>query len=250
MSDVDPRNITLAREKIAAARQLVVSTGAGVSAESGIPTFRGKDGLWNKYDPTELATPQAFAHDPDLVWEWYDWRRGLVLDAKPNPGHHALVEMERHARGFTLITQNVDGLHQRAGSQNVLEVHGSLFVLRCSATGCHYAKHRRQHPLPQPLPCPECGARLRPGVVWFGESLDPEALRCVSEALVDCDVFMVVGSSSRVYPAAGFANAARRAGAFTIEVNLDPTDASSAVDLALHGQSGEILPLLVSRDDG
>jgi len=246
---VDPKNIGLARERIAAARHVVVSTGAGVSAESGIPTFRGKDGLWNKYDPTELATPQAFARDADLVWEWYDWRRGLVLSAEPNAGHHALVEMERRARGFTLITQNVDGLHRRAGSENVLEVHGSLFAIRCSAPACGHTEYRLDHPLPQPLSCPRCGSRLRPGVVWFGESLDPGIMRDVSQALADCDLFMVVGSSSTVYPAAGFAAAARQAGAFTIEVNLDPTGASSTVELALHGRSGEILPLLVRDDD-
>jgi NAD-dependent deacetylase len=231
---------------LAAARSLCVLTGAGVSAESGIPTFRGPEGLWRQFRPEDLATPEAFARDPGLVWEWYAWRRDLIHKAQPNPAHHALarIEQELVSRGgcFTLATQNVDGLHERAGSKNVIRLHGSLWELRC--TRCDSTRWDESVPLhPFPPRCGQitCAAMLRPGVVWFGESLPREEWTLAAQAAASADVFLVVGTSALVRPAASLPLLAKQRGARLIEINAEPTPLSESADLALIGRAGEIL---------
>ncbi len=231
-----------ARKLLQEARAVTVLTGAGVSAESGVPTFRGPGGLWKQFRPEDLATPQAFARAPELVWEWYDWRRSVIAKIKPNPAHVALAEIEVRMPQFTLITQNVDGLHQQAGSKSVLEVHGSIWRLRCTA--CRREWGDRSIPLELPPQC-ECGNLARPGVVWFGENLPVKVWAAAEEATRSCDVFLVVGTSAVVYPAAGLIPLARSAGAKTIEINLEATPMSGSVDCALIGAAGEILPQIV-----
>ena len=219
-------------------------TGSGVSAESGVPTFRdAQTGLWARYEPQDLATPEAFERDPGLVWEWYEWRRGLVREAEPNPGHLALVELERRVPSFTLVTQNVDGLHQRAGSENVLELHGNIMRSKCSVEGLE-AEPRAGDESAPPL-CPGCGAFLRPDVVWFGEALPGDAFAAASTAARTCDVFISAGTSSLVHPAAALPSAAARSGAVLVEVNPDDTPLTPQVDYALRGKAGAILPALV-----
>lgn len=222
-------------ERLATARRLTILTGAGVSAASGVPTFRGPDGLWKNFRPEELATPQAFGRDPRVVWEWYDWRRRKVAAARPNRAHEVLADWSRRFPRFTLVTQNVDGLHERAGTGNIVRFHGSLWEVRC-ARSCHGAPASwtdERVPLPElPPPCPHCGGWLRPAVVWFGEAIDPAVLASADRAL-ECDVCLVVGTSSVVYPAAALAGEARRRGAFTVEINPEATAASRLVDLVL-----------------
>ncbi len=229
---------------VADAQHVTVLTGAGVSAESGVPTFReAQSGLWSQYDPTELATPEAFAANPQLVWEWYEFRRDLVRQVEPNPGHHALAELESLVPDLTLITQNVDGLHARAGSTDVIEFHGNLFENRC------YAEDKVVTvPSSDKLPfCPDCGSPLRPGVVWFGESIPEAASARAFAAARECDVFFSIGTSSLVYPAAGLVEIAREAGAVLVEINPDPTGIAATLDFALARPSGEMLPALVNR---
>src|SRR5210317_36583 len=224
------------------ARHVCVLTGAGVSAESGVPTFReAQDGLWSRYDPQDLATPEAFLADPALVWRWYRWRRELVADAQPNPGHHAIARSGELVPRLSLVTQNVDNLHQRAGSKDVVEFHGNLFDDRCYADG---SRHVGDDSLDVPT-CPDCGGHLRPGVVWFGEAIPEEALNESCAAAVDCDVFLSVGTSSVVYPAAGLANLAKDNGALVVEINPSPTMSASYFDIAIAEKSGVILPELV-----
>jgi NAD-dependent deacetylase len=231
-----------AREWLHGASAVAVLTGAGISAESGIPTFRGATGLWKEFRPEDLATPQAFARNPELVWEWYDWRRQLIAAAAPNPGHIALAELERRLPRFTLITQNVDGLHQRAGSSNVLEVHGSIWNLRC--TRCLREWRDSSVPLAMPPRC-ECGGLARPGVVWFGEHLPAGVWAAAEQATTTCEVFLVIGTSAVVYPAAGLIQLARHSGAEVIEINTEP--AAGDVDAGFVGRAGEILPVLLVR---
>ncbi len=238
MSDVDE-----IRGILQGAGAIVVMTGAGISAESGVPTFRGPGGLWEGHRPEELATPGAFAADPHKVWRWYDWRRTLVSECEPNPAHHALVELERRTERFTLITQNVDGLHRLAGNADPVELHGNLWITRCTA--CSRTQEDRRVPIPVPPHCEHCGAMLRPHIVWFGESLDGPVLDRAAEEAARCDVFLVVGTSGVVYPAAGFTDLALRSGATVIQVNLDPTPQTGAVHHALQGKAGEILPQLI-----
>lgn len=234
-----------AAERLATAQHVVVLTGAGVSAESGIPTFRGTGGLWKGRDPMSLATPEAFAADPALVWEFYNWRRGIVADAEPNPAHRALVALAGLVPRLTLITQNVDRLHQRAGSRDVIELHGNLCEVRCSR--CDRTEDRGLEPLP-PLPtCSACAGLLRPAVVWFGECLPINALHAAEEAVADGDVTLVVGTSAVVYPAAGLISRNRGPGRSVIEVNLERTPASDSATIGLYGPAGEILPDLVDR---
>ena len=229
---------------LAKAKRAAALTGAGVSAESGIPTFRGPGGLWRNFRPEDLATPEAFARDPRLVWEWYDWRRGLVADAEPNPAHAALARLEARIEDFWLVTQNVDGLHQRAGSRRVLEIHGNLWRLRC--TGCAKYFEDRRVPLPAlPPECGECGGLLRPGVVWFGESLPMGTFQKALESARAAEVFLVVGTSGAVEPAASLARAAKEAGALVAEVNTDATSLSAVADIRLEAPAGRALPLLV-----
>jgi NAD-dependent deacetylase len=246
MEKVPDEVIGQAREWISNAQRIAVLTGAGISAESGIPTFRGLASHWRGHNSASLATPQAFAADPKLVWEWYDWRRGLVAVASPNPGHMALAALELRALQFTLITQNVDGLHARAGSRNVVYLHGDIWTLRCTACG---QSRRDQTPHLDPLPprC-ECGGLLRPGVVWFGEPLPPDQWRLAETAASTADVFLVVGTSAVVMPAGGLVAIAKEHGARVIEINADQTLISSWVDLSLRGLSGEILPRLIPAE--
>ena len=223
---------------------MAVLTGAGVSAESGVPTFRGDHGLWKQYRAEELATPSAFARDPKLVWEWYDWRRSVIAEAQPNPGHYALVESEARARKFTLITQNVDGLHELAGSRNVLRLHGSIWMVRCMA--CAREREDRRTPLPEIPPRCECGGMLRPGVVWFGETLPPGIWREAEKAARSADLFLLIGTSAVVYPAAGLAAMAKSSGARVVEINVAETGLSGGIDEFLQGPSGELLPQLIA----
>jgi len=232
------------REWLKQARSVAVLTGAGVSAESGVPTFRGNNGLWKQYRAEDLATPGAFARDPKLVWEWYDWRRSLIAQAKPNAGHQALVELERRVSSFTLITQNVDGLHELAGSRNVLEVHGSIWRMRC--TSCAREQMDRRTPLPEIPPKCECGGLLRPGVVWFGEALPPRIWHDAEAVARSAEVFLLVGTSAIVYPAAGLAQIAKASGARVVEINIVETVISSEIDEFLQGPSGELLPQLIA----
>lgn len=244
--------------RLSTARRVVVLTGAGVSAESGLRTFRGATKedlppdmrtLWAEFDPATLATPEAFAADPEKVTRWYDWRRIGCLAAEPNPGHLALAEMERKivARGgeFSLFTQNVDRLHQRAGSTRVFELHGSIIDWRCTETGRKFTPPEERMPhYPAKSPF-HPGGLLRPDVVWFGEQLPEDVLLEAMTRSRSCDVFISVGTSAVVYPAAGFVSLASAEGAFTAEVNLEATANSRAVDAAIAGRSGDLLPRVV-----
>ncbi len=227
------------------ARRVAVLTGAGISAESGVPTFRqAQTGLWARYDPQQLATPQAFRRQPQLVWDWYAWRRGLVAGVEPNPGHFALAEIERRVPQFTLITQNVDSLHQRAGSRAVLELHGNIARTTCSREG------RVVEAWPEsderPPRCPHCGAFLRPDVVWFGEALPADTLEAAIAATQAAEVFLTIGTSGLVHPAASLPLLAARQGAVTVEVNPEETPLSEEMTYCLRGPSGVLLPALVA----
>jgi NAD-dependent deacetylase len=235
--------LTAAVGRLRSARHVVVMTGAGISAESGVPTFRdAQTGLWARFKPEELATPEAFADDPARIWEWYEWRRELVRRAEPNPGHRALVELARRVPRLTLITQNVDGLHQRAGSTGVIEYHGNILRDRCGA-GCATAG-RAAFSLTGLPECDRCGGLLRPDVVWFGEAIPPRALLAAEHAMADCDAFLSIGTSSLVYPAAGLAETALRRGAAVIEVNPNSTELSPRAQVVLRGPAAEVLPAL------
>jgi NAD-dependent deacetylase len=227
-----------------AARHVAVLTGAGVSAESGIPTFRdAQTGLWARYSPEELASPEAFRRNPRLVWQWYAWRRKLVAEAQPNAGHYALARLERLAPRLTLITQNVDGLHRRAGSADPIELHGSLARARCAADGTLYESWEEGDELPPR--CPACDAYLRPDVVWFGELLPKAELAGAWEAARSCDLFLSVGTSGLVEPAASLPRLAYTSGATVAVINLDVTTSAEGRVFYLHGKSGELLPALV-----
>jgi NAD-dependent deacetylase len=233
-------------EALRQAERVVALTGSGISAESGVPTFReAQTGLWARYDPQRLATPEAFDRDPHLVWEWYEWRRNLVSEALPNPGHRALAELERRVPEFSLITQNVDGLHQRAGSRDVVELHGNILRSRCSREGVIVEPEDRDDAVPPR--CPRCGALLRPDVVWFGEMLPAGALEAASEAARGCELFLSVGTSSLVYPAAALGYVALESGATLVEINAGETPLSRQADHVLRGRAGELLPELLRR---
>jgi NAD-dependent deacetylase len=235
------------RQRLLRAKAVTVLTGAGISADSGVPTFRGADGLWRNFRAEELATPEAFARDPRLVWEWYNWRRKLIATKRPNPAHYAVAEMERHFDRFWLVTQNVDGLHRVAGSRQLSEIHGNIWQVRCTA--CARVEANREVPLPLLPSCSACGGLLRPHIVWFGESLDQADLDRSFAAVQSCDVLLVIGTSGVVYPAASFTSLAKRAGAFVCEVNLDATPNSRLVDVALQGRARDIVPSLLERRD-
>ncbi len=232
-----------ARRWIEEADRVVVLTGAGVSAESGIPTFRGPGGLWRQRRPEQLASPEGFVRDPKLVWEWYDWRRTVIKDAQPNPAHLAIAELERRKRAFTLITQNVDGLHDKAGSRGIVKLHGDIWMVRC--TQCGVERRDDRAPLPQIPPLCECGGMLRPAVVWFGEALPPDAWRRAEQATRSAQVAIVAGTSAVVYPAAGLVPLAKACGARIIECNMEETPFSSELDRCFRGKAGEILPALI-----
>lgn len=226
-------------------KSLAVSTGAGISKESGIPTFRdAQEGLWAKYNPEELATPQGFLNNPELVWRWYEERRNKIAQKKPNPGHYAIVELEKAFPNFTLITQNIDNLHRVAGSKNIIEFHGNIFKHKC---------FDNEHPvdvIPHddriPPRC-HCGSMIRPDVVWYGEVPSEDSFRRAGLALQTCDVLLVVGTSGLVYPAAAFPAQAKQAGAFVIEVNPERSAITPVADVFLQGPSGVVLPRLVER---
>ena len=224
--------------------KLVALTGAGASQESGLRTFRdAQTGLWAQYKPEELASPQAFARDPKLIWDWYAWRREAIKGVRPNPGHYALVEFEKRIPQFTLITQNVDGLHRMAGNQNVLELHGNIQRVRCSE--CYLFTETWGDDTEAVPQCSACGGLLRPDVVWFGESLPRGQLEAAVEAARTCDVFFSIGTSGVVQPAASLAFAAHNRGAVVVEINAEPTPLTPKADYSLQGKSGEILPELV-----
>ncbi len=231
------------RQDIASGIRITVFSGAGISAASGIPTFRGEqDSLWSRYRPEDLATPQAFSRDPELVWRWYDWRRGLIAAAGPNAAHQAVADLEASSQ-VTVVTQNVDGYHQAAGSSRVLEFHGSIWVVRCQGCGAESLDHRV--PIPITPECEQCGGMLRPGVVWFGEGIDPGVLRDSAEVSADCDLFVVVGTAGAVYPAAGLVGTARNAGARIVEFNLEPGGVSHLADLFVPGSAADTMGFLV-----
>ena len=218
LTQSEPNVIALAVRWLASAQSVVAFTGAGVSAESGLPTFRGPSGLWRNRRSETLATPEAFAADPKTVWEWYNWRRSVHAGCAPNPGHHALAALERAKPGFCLVSQNVDGLHEQAGSRRILKLHGDLWIVRCLSCG-REARDTRVPIEPVPPYC-ACGGMLRPAVVWFGESLSEETLRAAFDAASRADLVLVLGTSSVVYPAAAIPRAALEHGARVIEINL------------------------------
>lgn len=238
-------DLEAARKAVAGAKRVAVLTGAGISAESGVPTFRSWGGLWRGFSAEDLATPEGFARDPKQVWEWYDWRRSQMAEASPNPGHYALADFAKRSTGFTLITQNVDGLHERAGSPDVLRLHGSIWHTRCLT--CAKEEEDRRERIPDlPPKCQSCGGMLRPAVVWFGEVLPPEVFDQALAATLACDVFLVAGTSAAVHPAASLVPLAASSGATVIEVNPEETDVSDVVHHTLRGPSGVILPQLLS----
>ena len=231
-------------QQLRTAQCVAVLCGAGISAESGVPTFRdAQSGLWARYAPEELATAQAFERNPALVWEWYEWRRSLISQAQPNPAHYALVEIEKHVPIFTLITQNVDGLHHQAGSKNILELHGNIWRNRCYR--CNKPINIPKAPDKDLIRCPTCGGDVRPGVVWFGEPIPVEELQLSWKAARNCQIFFSIGTSALVYPAAAMPEVAQKAGALLVEINLQETPLSANADFFLSGRAGKILPELV-----
>lgn len=237
--------IEKAAAKLKSANRVAILTGAGVSKESGIPTFRdAQTGLWANYRPEDLATPEGFLHNPDLVWQWYDSRRKKLLEVSPNPGHYAMAELEQFVPEVTVITQNVDGLHQQAGSKTVLELHGSITEFRCFAKGHPVNTDNIEFGLASPPTC-HCGSPYRPGVVWFGESLPGDVLNKAQNLADSVDTFIVAGTSGIVQPAASLPFIAAEAGAFVIEINPEPTPITSAADIFLQGPSGEIWPKII-----
>lgn len=233
-------------DRLRAAKRVTILTGAGVSAESGVPTFRdAQTGLWAKYRAEDLATPNAFRRNPRLVWEWYEWRRKLVSDARPNQGHFALAEMEKLFPDFQLITQNVDGLHQRAGSQRVIELHGNITRTKCFDEGTIVQKWETT--LDVPPRCPTCGGLLRPDVVWFEEPLPELELEKANRATANCECFLSIGTSTVVYPAASLPFEALRSGALVVEINPQPTPFTEHAHFVLDGKAGAVLPKLLER---
>jgi NAD-dependent deacetylase len=231
------------KERLAKRSKVSVLTGAGVSKESGIPTFRGEDGLWRNYNATELATPESFATNPSLVWEWYQWRRGLIKPIEPNPGHHAIAAMERFYENFSLITQNIDGLHAKAGNKKIFELHGNIWRVRCVEEGTILEYF--DHPLEEIPPKCSCGGLLRPDVVWFGEALDSSLLTESFRIATESDLCLVIGTSGVVYPAAAIPVEAKSHGAYLVEVNPNPSNLTAMADEAIQGPSAEVLPELI-----
>lgn len=235
--------IDKAIEKLIDTKYLLVITGAGISAESGIPTFRGNDGLWQNYRAEDLATPWAFERNPEVVWRWYDWRRGIIGRAELNPGHLAIKQLEGLYDDFFLITQNVDGLHGRTGTKNMVEIHGNLWRSRCTKDG--RTSMLMDVPLKSIPPTCECGNILRPDVVWFGESIPSDWLQKSYDVIDMCDTLIVAGTSGVVYPVASFPQSVKERGGCVIEINIEPTPISSIADISLFGKSGDLLPMLV-----
>jgi len=228
--------------------RVVVFTGAGISAESGVPTFRGQNGLWNEFRVEDLATPQAFAAHPQRVWEWYSWRRELISRLEPNPGHLAVAKFEKFFPDFCLVTQNVDGLHNRAGSERILKLHGDIWEVRCLS--CGLLRMDYQPVLTSLPPRCACGGMLRPGVVWFGEMLPVDVFEQAVEATQSCGLFLSVGTSAEVFPAAQLPGIARQHGAYVVEVNIERSAAAHAAHEVLLGKSGEILAEVLAKLQG
>lgn len=221
-----------------------VLTGAGISAESGVPTFRGKEGLWGKFRPEQLASMEAFIASPEIVWEWYNWRRELIGKVKPNAGHHALRDLESFFDSFTLITQNVDNLHQLAGSSDILEMHGNIYRNKCAQCGKMLDDDKDIDPA-NILACDQCGGKIRPDVVWFGEMLPEGVIEGAFEAAGKAEVFFSIGTSALVHPAASLPLVAKRAGATLVEINPEETPLSPLADFCFQAKSGELLPELI-----
>ena len=227
------------KSKLHTEQSITVLTGAGISAESGVPTFRESDGLWKNFRPEQLATLKAFHADPYLVWEWYDWRRKLIEAIEPNPAHYVLVEMENQTEQFTLITQNIDGLHYKAGSQNVLEIHGNIWKVQCAK--CQRPSRNSEVPI-QILPtCRQCGGLLRPKVVWFGEPLPAKELKAAQFATTHCNLMFIIGTSGLVQPAASLGVAGKQAGAYVVEINIEETPLSNIADETRTGKASDVL---------
>lgn len=236
-------------KRLQSAYSVVVLSGAGMSAASGIPTFRGRDGLWNKYRPEELATMEAFRRNPELVWEWYCWRRDLIRGAQPNAGHLALAEMERYFPEFSVITQNVDNLHQAAGTRNITELHGNIMRNRCINSRCGVSSAVLDHEVArmgkQITRCPECGSLVRPGVVWFGENLPEAAIARAQTLSTEAEVFFSAGTSSTVAPASSLPYMAKGNGAYVVEINPEETPLSSVADERVAAGAHEVFPKLL-----
>jgi NAD-dependent deacetylase len=247
---IDMVDVRDAAKALAGAGKVVVFTGAGMSAESGVPTFRDAlTGLWERFDAQALATPQAFEDDPDLVWGWYEWRRSLAMRVHPNPGHEAVAAIEARAPHTVVITQNVDDLHEQAGSTAPIHLHGSLFTPRCATCSRPAEASREAEPEEgrrlAPPRCGHCGGRIRPGVVWFGEALPSEALEAAVQAATECDVLLTIGTSGLVYPAADIPVVAARFGATVIQVNPQPTPLDAVAEFNLAGTAATVLPAMV-----
>ncbi len=230
--------------KLSKSKKIVFFTGAGISAESGIPTFRGKDGIWNKLKPEELANFNAFMRNPEMVWEWYNHRKKIVHQAKPNPAHIAIAEMQNLFDEVTVVTQNIDNLHRRAGSKNIFELHGNMernFCVKCRTF------YNEELDFSNGVPKCKCGGLIRPDVVWFGEYLPEDQFAGSEKAAINSDMFFVVGTSAVVYPAAGLVHVAKQSGAFIVEVNIEETEITPFCDLSFFGEAGKILPELVNE---
>ena len=229
------------------AKKIAVITGAGISAESGVPTFRGNDGLWKNYRAEDLATPHAFKKHPEIVWEWYNWRRKLIYKCKPNTAHYYISQLEKKYSDFLLITQNVDGLHKKAGSKKIIEIHGSIWKIKC--VSCGYATENQDVPLKYPPLCPKCNNILRPGVVWFGEALDYNELSLSINFVVNSDLLIVIGTSGIVQPVASFPLQAKNENdnIKIIEINLEKTSVTNYTDLFIQSKAGEFFKRIISN---
>jgi NAD-dependent deacetylase len=232
-------------KRLLQAGSVVFFTGAGISAESGIPTFRGKDGIWNKLKPEELANFGAFIRNPEMVWEWYSHRKKIIHESQPNPGHKAIAEMQNLFDNVTVVTQNIDNLHRRAGSKTIYELHGNIERNYCIQCKTFY---NEELPWQGKIPkCTKCGGLIRPDIVWFGEYLPPDQFKASEKASRDCDVFFVVGTSAVVFPAASLIYIARDSGAYIVEVNIEETEISYLADKSFYGEAGKVLPLISER---
>lgn len=230
--------------KIATSEKVVFFTGAGISAESGIPTFRGKDGIWNKLKPEELANFNAFMRNPQMVWEWYNHRKKIIHESKPNSGHIAIAEFEKYFDDVTVVTQNIDNLHRRAGSKKIYELHGNIERNYCINCKTFY---NEELDFSEGVPKCKCGGLIRPDVVWFGEFLPADQLEASERAAINSDIFFVVGTSAVVYPAAGLVYTAKRSGSYIVEVNIEETDVSSIADISFFGEAGKVLPEILEE---
>ena len=231
-------------ERLRKAKRATVLTGAGISEESGIPTFRGAGGIWAKYDYRKLATPQGFRDDPHIVWEWYQLRQIEMKKAMPNPAHDTIALMEKHFEEFSVLTQNIDGMHARAGSRNIVELHGNIWRMRCPRDGTTIVL---DDPVKEIPPLCQCGSIMRPDVVWFGEQLSQSAVEVASKAASESEAIFVVGTSAVVYPAAALPILTKNSGGLVIEINIEETDVSSYADASLFGRAGNVLPALWKR---